>query len=63
MLDTTYSGGNHTFTVDNLDGDLANPKQDDRYAIGVRDSGAVVMQLGSSTSLLQLGGGNVLIQR
>jgi hypothetical protein len=63
VLDTTFSGGNHTFTVDVFDGDLKTPKVKDGYAITVRDStGAIVKQLGSRSASVTLGGGNVLVQ-
>jgi hypothetical protein len=64
VLDTTFSGGNHTFTVDDLDGDLKNPKMKDGYAITVRNSAnQIVKQQGSRTSPVTLGGGNVLVQK
>jgi hypothetical protein len=63
VQDTSFNGGNHTFTVDDLDGDLKNPKVKDGYAITVRNSAnQIVKQLGSRATPVTLGGGNVLIQ-
>ncbi len=56
------SWGNYKFTVDIWDGDLANPKVPDRYAITILDgSGNVWRQIGTPASPIQLGGGNVAI--
>ena len=64
VLDTTFSGGNHTFTVDVFDGDLKTPKVRDTYAITVRNSSNVIVkQLGSRAAPVTLGGGNVLVQK
>jgi hypothetical protein len=64
VLDTSFAGGNHTFTVDVLDGALKTPKVADAYAITVRNSSNVVVkQLGSRTNPITLGGGNVLVQK
>ena len=63
VLATSFSGGNHGFTVDVFDGDLLSPKQRDGYAITVRNSAnAIIKQLGSRRNPVPLGGGNVLIQ-
>jgi hypothetical protein len=63
VFDTTFSSGNHTFTVDVLDGALKTPQVQDRYAIVVRNSSnQIVKQLGSRAEPVALGGGNVLIQ-
>lgn len=63
VLDMTFSGGNHTFTVDVFDGDLKSPKQRDTYAITIRNSSNVVVkQLGTRAAPIPLGGGNVLVQ-
>ena len=56
------SYGNHTFTVDLIDGDRLTPKQADGYAITVLDaSGGVWHRAGTSRSPVQLGGGNVSV--
>ncbi len=61
-LDTTFRGGNHTFTVDMFDSDLKTPKVKDGYAITVRNSSnTIVKQLGSRTTPVTLGGGIVRI--
>jgi hypothetical protein len=63
VLDTAFAGGNYTFTVDDFDGDLKNPKQKDGYAIVVRNSSNVIVkQLGTRTAPVTLGGGNTLVQ-
>jgi len=63
VQDTTFSGGNYTFTVDDFDGDLKTTRVTDGYAIVVRDSSNnIVKQLGSRTTPVTMGGGNVLIQ-
>jgi hypothetical protein len=64
VQDTTFSGGNHTFTVDNFDGDLASPRVADAYAIIVQNNtGGLVKQLGTRSAPITLGGGNVLVQK
>jgi hypothetical protein len=63
VFDATFSSGGYTFTVDNFDGDLTSPRQTDAYAIAIRNgSNQVVKQIGSRTTPVALGGGNVLIQ-
>jgi hypothetical protein len=57
------SWGNYRFIVNIKDGDLYNPRQHDSYAITILDgSGNIWRQVGSNTSQLQLGGGNVLVK-
>lgn len=56
--------GNYTITVDDLDGDLKNPKVKDGYAIVLSDpSGTIVKQLGTRAAPVALGGGQILIQK
>jgi hypothetical protein len=55
--------GNFSFTVDARDGDLLTPRQDDGYAITILDNnGLIWRRVGTNTSLLPLGGGNVLVK-
>ncbi|MET0645322.1 MAG: HYR domain-containing protein, partial [Pyrinomonadaceae bacterium] len=57
---TVASWGNYSFEANTFDGDLLTPKQSDAYAFVVRDAaGAVWHQVGSRTSLVTLGGGNI----
>lgn len=54
---------NFTFTVDASDGDLLTPRQGDAYAITILDNnGAIWRRFGTNTSLLPLGGGNVMVK-
>ena len=54
--------GNYRFIVDIVDGDLLNPRAADRYAITILDSNSAVWrQIGTRSSPIQLGGGNVAI--
>ncbi|MDQ3856936.1 MAG: hypothetical protein M3327_00565 [Actinomycetota bacterium] len=63
VFDATFASGGHTFTVDGFDGDLKSPRETDGYAIVIRNSSnQVVKQLGSRSSPVTLGGGNVLVQ-
>jgi hypothetical protein len=66
VQDTTFSGGNYTFTVNVFDGDLKTVRETDGYAITVRNSSNVIVKQqsgsASSTTPLTMGGGNVLIQ-
>jgi len=63
VFDSTFNSGNYTFTVDVLDGALKSPQVADGYAMAIRNSSnTVVKQLGSRTTPLTLGGGNVLVQ-
>ena len=56
------SWGNYRFIVDIVDGDLLNPHAADRYAIMILDSnGAVWRQIGTRSSPVELGGGNVAV--
>lgn len=51
---------NYSFEVFTKDGNLLNPRQADAYAITVRDgNGQIWHQVGSSTSPVALGGGNI----
>jgi hypothetical protein len=64
VQDPSFGGENYSFTVDDIDGDLKNLKQKDAYAITVRNSAnQVVKSLGSRTTPITLGGGNVLVQK
>jgi hypothetical protein len=57
------SFGNFTFIVDARDGDLLLPRQGDGYAITIFDNnGQIWRRLGTSTALLPLGGGNVMVK-
>jgi hypothetical protein len=61
LLVTSY--GNYSFIVNIVDGDLSNPRQSDKYAITILDSGNQVWrQIGTSASPLVLGGGNVAVK-
>jgi hypothetical protein len=54
--------GGYSFSVDIVDGDRLMPKQGDNYAITILDkSSGVWRQLGSMTSPLPMGGGNVSV--
>jgi hypothetical protein len=54
------SWGNFSFEVFSKDGDLLNPRAADAYSITVWDrDGLVWHQVGSSSSLVNLGGGNI----
>jgi hypothetical protein len=58
--EVVQSWGNFTFEVFTKDGDPLTPKQPDAYAIIVWDGAAAVFhQVGSRTSLVTLGGGNI----
>jgi hypothetical protein len=64
VFDATFSSGGYTFTVDDFDGDLMSPRVTDGYAIVVRNSSSqIVKQLGSRSTPLTLGGGNILVQK
>jgi len=55
--------GNYTFTVDAVDGDLLTPRQADAYAITILDNNGVIWRrVGTNTSPLSLGGGNVAVK-
>jgi len=55
--------GNYTLTVDASDGDLLSPRQADAYAITILDSNGVIWRrVGTNTSLVPLGGGNVIVK-
>jgi len=55
--------GNFTFTVDARDGDLLTPRSFDAYAITILDNnGLIWRRVGTNTSLIQLGGGNVTVK-
>jgi hypothetical protein len=57
------SFGNFSFTVDARDGDLLVPPQGDAYAITILDSNGVIWRrVGTNTSLVPLGGGNVNVK-
>ncbi|HEX5887611.1 MAG TPA: Ig-like domain-containing protein [Pyrinomonadaceae bacterium] len=57
------SFGNFSFTVDTRDGDLLAPPQRDAYAITVLDNtGVIWRRVGTNTSLIPLGGGNVNVK-
>ena len=57
------SFGNYSFTVDARDGDLLTPPQGDAYAITILDSNGVIWRrVGTNTSLIPLGGGNVNVK-
>jgi hypothetical protein len=57
------SFGNFTFTVDARDGDLLTPRQGDAYAITILDNNGVIWRrVGTNTSLLPIGGGNVMVK-
>jgi ribosomal protein L31 len=54
------SWGSFSFEVFSKDGDLLNPRAADAYTITVRDrDGAIWHQVGSPSSLVNLGGGNI----
>ncbi len=54
------SSGNYSFEVFTKDGDLLSPKAADAYSITVWDhNGAVWHKVGSATTLVNLGGGNI----
>ena len=54
------SWGNYSFEVFTFDGDLLNPPQPDALSITVWDNnGQIWHQVGTSTSLVTLGGGNI----
>lgn len=56
------SWGNYRFIVDIVDGDVLNPRAADRYAITILDSSSAVWrQIGTRSSPIALGGGNVAI--
>lgn len=55
--------GNYTMIVDARDGDLLTPRQSDAYAITILDNtGIIWRRVGTNTSLLPLGGGNVMVK-
>jgi hypothetical protein len=55
--------GNYTLTVDASDGDLLSPRQGDAYAITILDNNGVIWRrVGTNTSLVPLGGGNVIVK-
>lgn len=57
------SFGNYSFTVDVRDGDLLTPPQGDAYAITILDNNGVIWRrVGTNTSLIPLGGGNVNVK-
>jgi len=57
------SFGDFTFTVDARDGDLLTPRSFDAYAITILDNnGLIWRRVGTNTSLIQLGGGNVTVK-
>jgi hypothetical protein len=57
------SFGNYTMIVDARDGDLLTPRQGDAYAITILDNnGLIWRRVGTNTSLLPLGGGNVMVK-
>ncbi len=57
------SFGNYTMIVDARDGDLLTPRQGDAYAITILDNtGIIWRRVGTNTSLLPLGGGNVMVK-
>jgi len=57
------SWGDCTYIVDLVDGDLLNPRDSDRYAITILDTGNNVWrQNGILTAPLVLGGGNIKVQ-
>jgi Bacterial Ig domain len=57
------SWGNFTFIVDARDGDLLEPRQGDAYAITILDNdGLIWRRVGTNTTLLPLGGGNVMVK-
>jgi hypothetical protein len=54
---------NFTFTVDARDGDLLTPRSYDAYGITILDNnGLIWRRVGTNTSLVQLGGGNVTVK-
>jgi hypothetical protein len=58
--EVVQSWGNFTFEVFTKDGGLLKPKQTDAYSITVWDnSNQIFHQVGSQTSLVNLGGGNI----
>ncbi|HEX6626298.1 MAG TPA: HYR domain-containing protein, partial [Pyrinomonadaceae bacterium] len=57
--EVVQSWGNFTFEVFTKDGDLLTPKQPDAYSITIWDGNVVFHQVGSRTSLVTLGGGNI----
>jgi hypothetical protein len=57
------SFGNYSFTVDVRDGDLLTPPQGDAYAITILDpNGLIWRRVGTNTSPVTLGGGNVNVK-
>jgi hypothetical protein len=57
------SFGNYTMIVDARDGDLLTPRLGDAYAITILDNtGIIWRRVGTNTSLLPLGGGNVMVK-
>jgi len=61
--DAVESFGNYALTVDAEDGDLYNPRQGDRYAITILNTGGTVWrQIGSRTTPPVIGGGNVTVK-
>jgi hypothetical protein len=57
------SFGNYTMIVDARDGYLLTPRQGDGYAITILDNnGLIWRRVGTNTSLLPLGGGNVMVK-
>jgi hypothetical protein len=57
------SFGNFSFSVDVRDGDLLTPPQGDAYAITILDTNGVIWRrVGTNTSLVPLGGGNVNVK-
>lgn len=55
--------GNFSFSVDVRDGDLLTPPQSDAYAITILDTNGVIWRrVGTNTSLVPLGGGNVSVK-
>jgi len=57
------SFGNYSFSADVRDGDLLTPVQRDAYAITVIDNNGVIWRrVGTNSSLVPLGGGNVSVK-
>ena len=57
------SWGNFSFAVDTRDGDLFTPRQEDSFAVSIIDNnGLVWRQVGTPASLIDLGGGNVMVK-
>ena len=57
------SFGNYSFNVDVRDGDLLAPPQGDAYAITILDNNGVIWRrVGTNSSLIPLGGGNVNVK-